>query len=203
VKGSYMPENSSTKKELFRTAARLFKEKGYRATSMQDIASQLGIQKPSLYYYISSKEDLLKEIAWVTMKMLIDAIEKIAFSPLSPREKIEKIIESHVKLICENLDLFTVSLREINPINAETFWSDVVALRDRYENYVRSIIRVGKESGDFKRDMDEKLAGFALLGALNWTIRWYSPQGEKSPEEIANAWKKIFMDGFLAEKEES
>jgi len=198
-----MPENSSTKKELFRTAARLFKEKGYRATSMQDIASQLGIQKPSLYYYISSKEDLLKEIAWVTMKMLIDAIEKIAFSPLSPREKIEKIIESHVKLICENLDLFTVSLREINPINAETFWSDVVALRDRYENYVRSIIRVGKESGDFKRDMDEKLAGFALLGALNWTIRWYSPQGEKSPEEIANAWKKIFMDGFLAEKEES
>jgi AcrR family transcriptional regulator len=203
VKGSYMPENSSTKKELFRVAARLFKEKGYRATSMQDIASQLGIQKPSLYYYISSKEDLLKEIAWVTMKMLIDAIEKIAFSPLSPREKIEKIIESHVKLICENLDLFTVSLREINPINAETFWSDVVALRDRYENYVRSIIRVGKESGDFKRDMDEKLAGFALLGALNWTIRWYSPQGEKSPEEIANAWKKIFMDGFLAEKEES
>jgi AcrR family transcriptional regulator len=198
-----MPENSSTKKELFRVAARLFKEKGYRATSMQDIASQLGIQKPSLYYYISSKEDLLKEIAWVTMKMLIDAIEKIAFSPLSPREKIEKIIESHVKLICENLDLFTVSLREINPINAETFWSDVVALRDRYENYVRSIIRVGKESGDFKRDMDEKLAGFALLGALNWTIRWYSPQGEKSPEEIANAWKKIFMDGFLAEKEES
>jgi len=198
-----MPENSSTKKELFRTAARLFKEKGYRATSMQDIASQLGIQKPSLYYYISSKEDLLKEIAWVTMKMLIDAIEKIAFSPLSPREKIEKIIESHVKLICENLDLFTVSLREINPINAETFWSDVVALRDRYENYVRSIIRVGKESGDFKRDMDEKLAGFALLGALNWTIRWYSPQGEKSPEEIANAWKKIFMDGFLAEKEGS
>jgi len=197
-----MPENSSTKKELFRVAARLFKEKGYRATSMQDIASQLGIQKPSLYYYISSKEDLLKEIAWVTMKMLIDAIEKIAFSPLSPREKIEKIIESHVKLICENLDLFTVSLREINPINAETFWSDVVALRDRYENYVRSIIRVGKESGDFKRDMDEKLAGFALLGALNWTIRWYSPQGEKSPEEIANAWKKIFMDGFLAEKEE-
>jgi len=203
VKGSYMPENSSTKKELFRVAARLFKEKGYRATSMQDIASQLGIQKPSLYYYISSKEDLLKEIALVTMKMLIDAIEKIAFSPLSPREKIEKIIESHVKLICENLDLFTVSLREINPINAETFWSDVVALRDRYENYVRSIIRVGKESGDFKRDMDEKLAGFALLGALNWTIRWYSPQGEKSPEEIANAWKKIFMDGFLAEKEES
>jgi hypothetical protein len=41
------------------------------------------------------------------------------------------------------------------------------------------------------------------LGALNWTIRWYSPQGEKSPEEIANAWKKIFMDGFLAEKEDS
>jgi len=197
-----MPENSSTKKELFRVAAKLFKEKGYRATSMQDIASQLGIQKPSLYYYISSKEDLLKEIAWVTMKMLIDAVEKIAFSPLSPREKIEKIIESHVKLICENLDLFTVSLREINPINAETFWSDVVALRDRYENYVRSIIRFGKESGDFKQDMDEKLAGFALLGALNWTIRWYSPQGEKKPEEIADSWKKIFMDGFLAKKEE-
>ncbi|MEJ5301386.1 MAG: TetR/AcrR family transcriptional regulator [Thermodesulforhabdaceae bacterium] len=193
-----MPENSSTKKELFRVAAKLFKEKGYRATSMQDIASQLGIQKPSIYYYISSKEDLLKEIAQVTMKMLIDAIERIVFSDMSPREKIEKIIESHVKLICENLDLFTVSLREINPINAESFWPDVVALRDRYENYVRNIIRIGKESGVLKKDIDEKLAGFALLGTLNWTIRWYSPQGDKRPEEIAEAWKKIFMEGFLA-----
>lgn len=197
-----MVEENLTKRELFKVAARLFREKGYRATSMQDIARELGIQKPSLYYYISSKEDLLREIANVTMNMLISEIERIAFSPMSSKEKIEAIVLSHLKLISDHLELFTVSLREINPVNAGSFWEEVVSLRDKYENYVRGIIRVGKESGQFRKDLDEKLTGFALLGMLNWAIRWFNPLGERTPEEIARAWIDLLLYGMLAKEGE-
>lgn len=192
-----MVEENLTRKELFKVAARLFREKGYRATSMQDIARELGIQKPSLYYYISSKEDLLKEIASVTMKMLIAEAERIAFSHMPPEEKIKAIITSHMKFIADHLELFTVSLREINPMNASSFWDEIVSLRDKYEHYIRGIIRAGKESGQFRRDLDEKLTGFAILGILNWALRWFDPSGERTPEEIAKAWIDLLFYGML------
>jgi len=192
-----MKKNRARRRELFEIATRLFMEKGYRATTMQDIAKEMGIQKPSLYHYISSKEDILKEIVDITMNRLIHSIEEIANSNTSPVQKLERIIDSHIMLICENLELFTVSLREINKINAKGFWSDVVALRDKYESYVRNILSSGKRQGYFREDIDEKLVGFALLGSVNWAIRWYSPRGEKSPKEIADQWKKLFLKGLL------
>ncbi|WP_461834043.1 TetR/AcrR family transcriptional regulator [Desulfothermus sp.] len=192
-----MKKNRARRRELFEIATRLFMEKGYRATTMQDIAKEMGIQKPSLYHYISSKDDILKEIVDITMKRLIHSIEEIANSNTSPVQKLERIIDSHIMLICENLELFTVSLREINKINAKGFWSDVVALRDKYESHVRNILASGKRQGYFREDIDEKLVGFALLGSVNWAIRWYSPKGEKSPKEIADQWKKLFLKGLL------
>ena len=192
-----MKKNGARRRELFEIATRLFMEKGYRATTMQDIAKEMGIQKPSLYHYISSKEDILKEIVDITMNRLIHSIEEIANSNTSPVQKLERIIDSHITLICENLELFTVSLREINKINAKGFWSDVVALRDKYESYVRNILSSGKQQGYFREDIDEKLVGFAILGSVNWAIRWYSPRGEKSPKEIADQWKKLFLKGLL------
>ena len=192
-----MKKNRARRRELFEIATRLFMEKGYRATTMQDIAKEMGIQKPSLYHYISSKEDILKEIVDITMNRLIHSIEEIANSNTSPVQKLERIIDSHIMLICENLELFTVSLREINKINAKGFWSDVVALRDKYESHVRNILSSGKKQGYFREDIDEKLVGFAILGSVNWAIRWYSPKGEKSPKEIADQWKKLFLKGLL------
>lgn len=192
-----MKKNVSRRDELLQIATRLFMEKGYQATSMQDIAKEMGIQKPSLYHYITSKDDILREIVDITMNKLIESIEAIVFSEGNPVEKLERIIDSHLKLICENLEFFTVSLREINPVNAKGFWSHVVFLRDKYESYVRSILALGKKEGYFKEDIDEKLAGFALLGSVNWVIRWYSPQGERTPKEIAHQWKRLFLKGLL------
>lgn len=186
--------DNSTQRQLYRVAARLFQQKGYRATSMQDIADALGIQKASIYYYIRTKQDLLTAIARASMEMLLAEGERIAQAPLPPDQKLRELLKSHVTLICRNLDLFTVSLRELTPVNAGDHWKEVVALRDRYEALLRSILREGMEQGVF-RDLDEKLVGFAFLGMVNWTIRWVDPQGEKSPEEIASVWEELFLNG--------
>ncbi|SHG00724.1 transcriptional regulator, TetR family [Desulfacinum infernum DSM 9756] len=192
------PSDNVTKRELYRVAARLFKQKGYRATSMQDIANALGIQKASIYYYIRTKQDLLTAIGRAAMEMLLAEGERIAAEPLPPEEKLREILRSHVRLICENLDLFTVSLRELTPVNAGDHWGEVVALRDRYEALLRGILREGMETGAFRR-LDEKLVGFAFLGMVNWIIRWVDPAGERSPEEIASVWEDLFLGGLKAE----
>jgi len=188
-------QKEGTKEQLLRVSAELFRKKGYRATSMRDISRALGIKTSSIYYYINSKEDLLREISVKTMNMLIKAGEKVAFSPSPPEQKLKQLVISHVRLLCENLDLFTVTLHELTRTNASSFWKEIVGMRDRYETLVRGIIRNGKESGVF-RNVSEKMAGFALLGMLNWIVRWYSPSGGKSIEDIARLWADIFLNGI-------
>ncbi|RLB02834.1 MAG: hypothetical protein DRG83_07910 [Deltaproteobacteria bacterium] len=184
-----------TERELFRVSTQLFKEKGYRGTSMRDISAALVIKTSSIYHYINSKEELLKKIALKGMNMLLDAGKRISAEQISPAEKLQKLVESHTKLICENLDLFTVTLRELTPSNAASFWEEIVDHRDQYEKIVRGIISEGKKLGAF-REIDERMAGFALLGMINWIIRWYNPGGSKSPAEIAALWFEIFIGGI-------
>jgi len=188
------PDNL-TRQELLKVAARLFREKGFRACSMQDIATELGMKKASIYYYIRTKTDLLEEISFTAMEMLVQAGERVAFSALNPSEKLRQLIHAHVNLICSHFDLFAVTLREFTPVNAASFWETVVALRDRYESLLRGIIKSGQEQGLF-RDVSEKMTGFALLGMVNWLIRWYSPSGPATPEEIGDLWADLFLNGL-------
>lgn len=190
--------NLSTKDRLFAEATRLFREKGYFATSMTDIASAVGIQKASIYYYIKSKQELLVEIARTCMKMLISEAERVAYSNMTPTEKLKALMTAHIKLVMDHLDIFTVSLREVNPVNMGEYWPEAVGLRDRYESIIRGIIRAGKETGEFK-NLDEKLTGFAMLGMVNWLIRWVKPEGEKSADEIASVMTEIFFKGLKKE----
>jgi TetR/AcrR family transcriptional regulator, cholesterol catabolism regulator len=186
----------TTRQELIRVAAKLFREKGFHSCSMQEIAAGLGIKKASIYYYIDTKTDLLREISQTAMTMVVESGASIAASDLLPEEKLRRLIAEHTSLVCGNFDLFTVTLRELSSDNTPSFWPDVVELRDRYESILRGIIRSGRESGAF-REVDERLTGFALLGMLNWIIRWYSPEGRCSPAELSGVWEDLFLHGLL------
>src|SRR6187549_2661729 len=94
-------------------ALRLFKEKGYHATSMRDIASEVGINKGSLYSYIRSKEDLLVPVFERAMGVLLAQLEEIATDEsLSPTERLKRAIHAHVIAVADNLDTLTVYLSE-------------------------------------------------------------------------------------------
>jgi AcrR family transcriptional regulator len=177
-------------------AADLFKQKGYWATSMEDIASVVGIKKSSLYYYIRSKEELLYEVGRLTMKLLLESAEEIAFTSDPPVKKLKKLIFSHIHLICENMHLFTTGLLELNPTNIPYYWKEIVALRDRYEGLLRNTIKAGMET-QILRSMDEKMVVLYLLGSMNWLIRWYSANGNFSPENISSTWQDVFLNGLL------
>jgi AcrR family transcriptional regulator len=190
-------KQNTKKQKLLQVSAQLFNEKGYQATTMQEIADNLGMKKGSIYYYIKTKEDLLYELGFATLHMLLDSGEKVRQLTVEPDEKLRRFIHNHMNLLCKHLDLFTVSLRELNKINVPTYWNEIVNLRKKYEIMTRDIIQDGQKAGLF-RDYDYRIVVNGILGMMNWIIRWYSPQGEKFPDDIAEVWTEMILHGLCA-----
>jgi AcrR family transcriptional regulator len=190
-------KQNTKKQKLLQVSAQLFNEKGYQSTTMQDIADYMGIKKGSTYYYINTKEDLLYELGMTTLQMLLDSAYKVKALEVEPDEKLRQLIYNHMRLLCERLDLFTVSLRELNKINVPTYWDEIVKLRKEYEIIARDIVREGQAAGLY-RNYDYRIVVNGILGMMNWIIRWYSPLGEKSSDDLAEVWTEMILHGLCA-----
>ena len=169
--------------QLLETATLLFKEKGYHNTSMQDLADTLGLQKGSLYYYIDSKEELLRELLEQATSILGARIDEIYASHLSASEKLRRALENHGQAIMDNLNLVTVYLQEYRSLPPERL-EEVLAAREHYEERLMQILQDGITSGEFN-PVDVKMTVFGFLGMLNWTHQWFSPDGALTSEQIA------------------
>jgi AcrR family transcriptional regulator len=169
--------------ELLRIATRLFKEKGYHNTSMQDLADAFGVQKASLYYYIDSKEELLRRLMERAIAILGTHIDEIYATDLPPVEKLRQALEHHAVTLMDHLNLVSVYLYEYRNLPEDRL-HDALAVRRHYEQVLCRIVEDGIERGEL-RPVDVRLAVFGLLGMLNWTHQWYSPRGELSSRQIA------------------
>lgn len=179
----------SKEEQIFEAAARIFKEKGYHATSVQDIADAVGLQKGSLYHYIPSKEDLLYRIAEQGITAVVQRLEDIASSDLPATEKLRLAIENHVITLCRQLDRMAVFLMEGRQALTDDHRAQIATHSSRYVQLMEQIMEEGIHSGDF-RQVDVEVATLGLLGMINWMSQWYSTNGRLSPEEIA----AIFVD---------
>lgn len=184
--------------EIFDAAASLFKRKGFHATSMQEIADAVGMRKGSLYYHISSKEELLFRISFEAIHAITEQLEEIVAAPLSPSEKLRVAIENHVETLCDKLDLISVFLRESSTLTAEQ-QAQILAYRRRYEDLFKGILREGIEAGEF-RTVDISTVTNALLGMLNWMHQWYRPDGRLKPKAIAEIFADLALHGILSEE---
>jgi AcrR family transcriptional regulator len=187
----------TTDAEIFEAATRIFREKGYHAASMQDIAEAVGLLKGSLYHHISSKHELLLEIFEAGMQEATRAIEEIAYADLAPADKLRLAITRHIELITGNLDQATVFVMEARAMELEQR-QRVVAQRDYFDRLFRRIIQEGVDAGVF-RPIDATLVTFALMGMHNWLILWYRRDGRLSPQEIAAIFVDLVLNGLLLE----
>jgi len=184
----------SREQEIYDISANLFRDRGYHATSMQDIADAVGLQKGSLYHYISSKEDLLARIAEEALTTFNDGIEGIYQRDLSPTEKLRRALEHHVVSVAERLDLMSVYLQESRALTSKQ-QTEMLEQRARYENLVQKILQDGIAAGEF-REVDVKIVANALLGMCNWVYQWYRSDGRLSPQEIAAVFVDIVLKGL-------
>jgi AcrR family transcriptional regulator len=190
---------SEREDQLLETASRLFREKGYHSTSMQDLADALGLQKGSLYYYIDSKEELLRRLLEQATSWLAAQVDEIYAADLPPAEKLRFALENHAVTMMEHLNLVSVYLQEYRNLPPGRL-EEALVVRKHYEQVLMQIVQDGIASGEF-RPVHVKMAVFGLLGMLNWTHEWFSHEGPFSSQEIATVLADLALYGLVRHRE--
>ena len=196
-KGSAEPNRQlkARTEEVYTKAAILFKEKGYLNASVNEIARKLNIQKASLYYYIKDKEALLFEILSRTMDNMLEVVGDLPSQDLSPDQKLDHAIRAHIVNASQYLNEFSVLLHDtkhLRPVQRKI----ILSKRDQYEEFFVRILREGISKKVFV-NQDAKVLAYMILGSCNWIYQWFSPNGRKSPEEIADLFSNVFLKGVL------
>jgi TetR/AcrR family transcriptional regulator, cholesterol catabolism regulator len=190
-------ESPPRERQVRAAALRLFRDKGYHATSMRDIAAEVGINKGSLYSYIRSKEDLLIPFFERAMGLLLAEIEAIsADESLTATERLKRAIKAHILNVTENLDILTVYLSEWRQLRADSL-STVRQQRERYAALFLAIVEDGVNRGEF-RAIDPRISALGMIGMCNYLFRWYRPDGRLRPEQIADELTDMLLHGALA-----
>jgi AcrR family transcriptional regulator len=187
------PAPKSTFERLLEAAATLFAQKGYAAASTREIAGILGIRKASLYYHVENKEDLLYNICKSSLEQIRrDGAEALAIVE-DPRERIDTLIRTHMQSLLRDQMEF-VAVGEMHFLSGERL-TEVIGLRDAYEDLVRSVLRDGRKAGVLRDDISAKYLCLILLGLLNRTELWYRRDGGLAPDELALVFESIFLNG--------
>jgi len=181
--------------EILRRAAQVFGRKGFHGTGMREIAQGLGMAPGALYYYFESKEDLLYSCQMLALARLLRSAREIAAGPDAAPAKLRRLVRAHLAHVLDDLGGSAAHV-EFHQLPAPML-AEVVARRDEYEALVRRVLREGIEAGQF-RHSDVKLAVLTLLGALNWTVMWWTPDGGRDLTSVADGISETFLGGLSA-----
>jgi AcrR family transcriptional regulator len=187
----------STSERMLETAAELFSRKGYAATSTREIASVLRIQKPSLYYHIESKEDLLYIICKSSLEQIRKDVEQSTARAAAPLERVRALVRAHLESMLRDQARHAATLSEMRALTPERL-AEVIARRDAYEALVRSILLDSQKAGVLRTDIPAKYLCLYLLGLMNRVEVWYRPGGGLSPQQVASVFGTIFLSGASA-----
>jgi TetR/AcrR family transcriptional regulator, cholesterol catabolism regulator len=181
---------------LLASAAEVFARKGYRATSLDDVAGMLGVRKPSLYYYIHGKQDLLLEIYKRLMDRIVEAVEPIARSGVEPDERLRRMVLTHISVVAEERDMLAVVVSEENEL-VEPNRAMMVKRKHDYERLFEDVIIEGQKEGLF-RDLTPRLLVLGMLGMTNWMYQWFRP-GRDSTAAVAGEFVLLLERGWLSD----
>jgi AcrR family transcriptional regulator len=180
---------------ILQEAVRLFAEKGFDATSVQDIVTAAHVTKGAFYYYFTSKNDLLYEIHQGFMAVANQHAEEVLAEGLSPEETLRKMIVTLITGIARFQSGVTVFFREMHRLSPE-HRSAMRADRDRYENAFGAVIERGQVEGVFRADISSRLQTLGILSMCNGTYIWYRPHGSVPAREIGEAFADMLLAGI-------
>jgi AcrR family transcriptional regulator len=178
--------------EILHAALRAFRDKGYHATTLDDIAERIGVRKTALYHYFPDKEAILFECHRESLGE-IDRMMKEARAMDTAAESLAHVIREHVRVMTDTLEGSPLAF-EVTALSPKR-QQEVIAARDRYERGLRQFIEQGIRDGEF-RQVDPKIAVFAILGAINWIARWYRPEGAIHAPELGNQFAEHLVGGL-------
>ena len=180
--------------EILRAAARVFRRMGLGAAGMRDIADEADLSIGNLYYYFSGKDEILLYCQERTLEHMLAAVEAARAMPASSAERLRAVLRAHVHAMLDELEGATAHL-EVEAL-PEELRAPVIAKRDRYERAVRALVMDGVRAGEFAR-VDTALVTRAMLGAVNWSARWFRPDGPQTSAEIAQSLSDYLVKGLM------
>lgn len=184
-----------TRREVItKAAASLFREKGYKAASMRDLAVKVGVEAASLYNHIRSKTELLHDICFNIANLYWEHMGEVDGSTMTAGEKIEKLLRFQIHQMIDNYEEVYVSDREWRHL-AEPYLSNYKNQRRNYRKRFASIIEKGIEQGEFK-PIDAPTAVLIMLHAVNGIDSWHRSQDKISAEALEENMITIMIEGL-------
>jgi len=187
--------STSRKAQIDRTATAMFRARGFAATSMRELATELGLEAGSLYSHIKSKEEILHRVCFDLAEEFFAGFAAATADGQAPvATQLRRAIEAHVQVLTRDVAASAVFLHEWRHLS-EPARTEFVALRDRYEAAFRTLVQRGIGTGELAAP-DAAFAALTLLASLNWLPTWYRPDGKLSPDEIAHRLADHLLTGM-------
>jgi TetR/AcrR family transcriptional regulator, cholesterol catabolism regulator len=187
-------KNSTRKETIVETAARLFRERGFSATSMRDLAEQVGVEAASLYNHISSKAELLQEICFKVANKFMNNIDTLEITDTSAIKKVEAVLRFHIQQMVNHYEEVYVSDREWKHLT-EPYLSNMQTQRRAYRQRIASIIEEGIQKGEIKK-IDAPTAVLIMLHAVSGIESWHRSTKKISGEMLEENMVTILIGGL-------
>ncbi|OPX54811.1 transcriptional regulator, TetR family [Oceanospirillum multiglobuliferum] len=179
-----LPNNSKRRKELVAIAARLFFEQGYERTTVRMLADAMGIKSGSLFHHFNDKQEILCAVIQDGMESAIEIADAALADVQGAKARFRALARAHLSTLLNDRNAHVVALYEWRSLS-ESSLSVLIGMRDHYEQLWQQVIDECVKEGVLKGDTP--LIRRFTLGALNWTVQWYDAEGEKTPDDLANA----------------
>ncbi|HEY6769715.1 MAG TPA: TetR/AcrR family transcriptional regulator [Candidatus Sulfotelmatobacter sp.] len=186
-----------SRQEILRTAGRLFQQRGYDATSMNDVAGALKLSKGGLYHHFQSKDEILFEI----MNHAMDITQERVINPVKgivdPEQRLRALIRQHIQVVLSPQDReITVMLHENHPL-PPALRRKINSRKKDYVHFLENLIAEVQKSRRSAGKVSPRAAAFALLGMLNWIYQWYKPEGDLQAENLIPQFTELLFGGLL------
>ncbi|MFH1154387.1 MAG: TetR family transcriptional regulator [Pseudomonadota bacterium] len=193
-----MGNTETNKDRIFKTAVSLFSTKGFRGTSIRDIANEMHISLSNIYHYFGNKEGLLLAILEHSSKRLVDELKAVSEMDLSPVEKLRRLVETHIRLAGSYTDETKIFFLDEEHLSEEGEEINRGIQRQIYEFYLK-VLKELSDSG-LIRTRSIKILAFNIFGVINWQLRWYQSDGPLSLEEVKEEMVAFIVNGVFGEK---
>ncbi|NRD80351.1 TetR/AcrR family transcriptional regulator [Bacillus sp. BRMEA1] len=184
------------KEKITGQSIRLFEQKGFSETSIQDIVDSLGVTKGTFYYYFSSKEELLMDIHHGYINELLAQQERILMDDSKTcKQKLFDIIFMLISDIKTRGSAAKIFFREMKNLNEERL-ALIVQKRDQFRYNIEELMKKGIQKGEFRPDLNAEIITFGILGITNWSYQWFNPSGSATDYEVTEIFVEMILKGI-------
>lgn len=189
----------SRKAEISKAAITVFHRLGYQGASLSAVAAEVGVDRATIYYYFSSKEEMFDEVVRSVLEENESLARRIADSPISPSRKMRELIVAFMASFVETYPLLHIYVREdLKQVSGQrTDWSKHMRKLNRsIEDCFVNIIEQGFADRSFRKLGPARTVTYGILGMLNWSHRWFDPEKAQAPQEIGKIFAEMVMGGL-------